>query len=361
MHTYIEVIHTALVAFPLVAVFFTLPYVLYNYHKYGSVFSLKVLIVYSFILYMMTVVFLVILPLPSRASVAASPGVPPNFIPFRFVGDIVEYQNRHHVPLWKNEALFQVLFNVLMFVPFGMYLRYYFRCSWKKAILFSFCFSLFLETTQLTGIYGLYAKAFRMFDVDDLMANTCGGLVGYALMSGFRFLLPSREKLDEESYALGRRVSLFRRILSVLCDLAFSSGFAGLMSVLLPHTFMVWIVLYFIGSVAWSKKRRTPGMAMTSMRLYSTIPPDTQTIELWQIFIRYCSIFAVFYIFPFELLDLLAVSGLFAPIAAIGYFIFTLVIFSKIVERRPVFFSKWSGTIVESDIAALEQHERALR
>ena len=30
MHTYIEVIHTALVAFPLVAVFFTLPYVLYN-------------------------------------------------------------------------------------------------------------------------------------------------------------------------------------------------------------------------------------------------------------------------------------------------------------------------------------------
>lgn len=57
MHTYIEVFKTALIYFPFVALFFTLPYILYNYHKYGSIVSFKVVIVYSFILYMMTVYF----------------------------------------------------------------------------------------------------------------------------------------------------------------------------------------------------------------------------------------------------------------------------------------------------------------
>ena len=106
LHTYIEVIHTALIAFPLIAMLFTLPYMLYNYHKYGSVFSLKVMIVYFFILYMMTVYFLVILPLTSIASVAASPGVRPQLIPFHFLHEIAEYADKNHVPLWKNQALF---------------------------------------------------------------------------------------------------------------------------------------------------------------------------------------------------------------------------------------------------------------
>ena len=30
-----------------------------------------------------------------------------------------------------------------MTMPFGMYLRYYFRCGWKKTLLLSFLLSLF--------------------------------------------------------------------------------------------------------------------------------------------------------------------------------------------------------------------------
>ena len=65
MEVYLKVIGEAVFFFPLIALLFTLPYVLYNYRKYGSVFSVRILIVYSFVLYMLCVFFLVILPLPS--------------------------------------------------------------------------------------------------------------------------------------------------------------------------------------------------------------------------------------------------------------------------------------------------------
>ncbi|EOS60273.1 hypothetical protein C815_01561 [Firmicutes bacterium M10-2] len=359
MHTYLTVIHTALILFPLIAFLFTFPYMIYNYHKYGSVFSLKVLIVYSFILYMMTVYFLVILPLPSRDAVAASAGIKPQFIPFHFIHDIIEYAKKYHVPLWKNQALFQVLFNILMFVPFGMYLRYYFRCTWKKALLVSFFFTLFLETTQLTGIYGIYPKPFRMFDVDDLMANTSGGMIGYWIMTKIEGILPSRKTLDEQSYQLGKKVSLIRRTLAVFLDLSIAGTFAATLQQLIPHSFLLWMILYFIGSVLITKKY-TPGMAIMSLRLYSTIPPHTTKIELWQIVIRYLSIFSFFYLLPSQMFDLLKFFGFGMILVIFGYIFFLVILFVKVLRNQRLFFSKWSRTIVGSNIALLEEHKKEI-
>lgn len=53
MEIYKEVIIQAVIIFPVVAALFTMPYMLYNYHKYGSVLSMRILIVYSFILYLL--------------------------------------------------------------------------------------------------------------------------------------------------------------------------------------------------------------------------------------------------------------------------------------------------------------------
>ena len=66
MSTYVDIVKQAFLFFPVIALLFTLPYIVYNYHKYGSILSLRILIVYSFILYLICVYFLVILPLPSR-------------------------------------------------------------------------------------------------------------------------------------------------------------------------------------------------------------------------------------------------------------------------------------------------------
>ncbi len=86
---------------------------------------------------------------------------------------------------WQNRKLighFAVFINlagnVLAFVPFGFFLpmlgshaRGLFRMG-----LFSFEFSLLVETIQLVSKVG-------SFDVDDLMLNTLGGILGYVIFS----------------------------------------------------------------------------------------------------------------------------------------------------------------------------------
>ena len=64
MSQYLEALRQAMVIYPMIVVLFTVPYIAWSYHKYGSVLSLRVLIVYSFLLYLLCVYCLVILPLP---------------------------------------------------------------------------------------------------------------------------------------------------------------------------------------------------------------------------------------------------------------------------------------------------------
>ena len=69
---YVFSIKTSIMFFPIIACLFTIPYILKQYHKYGSINKLRTLIVYSFILYIMTIYFLVILTLtPPRALITA--------------------------------------------------------------------------------------------------------------------------------------------------------------------------------------------------------------------------------------------------------------------------------------------------
>ena len=69
--------------------------------------------------------------------------------------------------------------NVIAFIPFGYLLP---KIVKKKlglfyTVLFSFEFSLLVELTQLISRTG-------SFDVDDLLLNTLGGLIGYILYYG---------------------------------------------------------------------------------------------------------------------------------------------------------------------------------
>lgn len=87
---YLQTIKIAILVFPLVAFLFTIPFILSQYHRYGSINKLRVLIIYSFILYLMIIYFLVILPLPSRQDVLLMPDKKPNFQLFQFITDIVK-------------------------------------------------------------------------------------------------------------------------------------------------------------------------------------------------------------------------------------------------------------------------------
>ena len=246
---YLISIKVAILVFPALAFFITLPYMIINYRKYGSINKLRTLILYSFILYLLAVYLLVILPLPNRDSIHNSYKDMLNLIPFSFIMDFIK-DNPFVLSMpatWakalKHPTFYVPAFNVLMLIPFGVYLRYYFKCSFKNTLLLTAMLSLFFELTQFSGLYFIYPGPYRLADIDDIIQNTAGGCIGYFLGRLAMHFLPSREEIDEKALQDGLRVSSIRFCLSLIIDLWI---------VYIPYTisktslpFWVFLTLYF--------------------------------------------------------------------------------------------------------------------
>lgn len=231
--TYIDNIKFAFALFPFIAFFLTVPYMLFEYRKYGSINKVRTLIVYSFVLYLECIYLLVILPLPERDSIHNSYISKLNLIPFKAVYDFIRKtplvigDPSTYLSAIKHNTFYVPALNVLMFIPLGMYLRYYFRSDIKKTVICSLSLSLFFELTQLSGLYFLYDGPYRLCDVDDLIQNTLGGIIGYYLAGPITAWLPKRRKLDEDSFEKGKIVSSSRRGMAAFIDftIVFLLGF----------------------------------------------------------------------------------------------------------------------------------------
>lgn len=224
METYKISIEVALLVFPFVAFLLTIPFLIHEYQKYGAIPLFKSIIFYSLILYLIAAYFMVILPLPSKAFVSKLPSIPLQFHPFNFINDIrltsFKIKTLKDLLNFLNKpTVYTILFNFLLTMPFGFYLRYFFKKKWYQTIIYSFFLSLFFELTQLTGLYGYYPKAYRLFDVDDLIINTIGGLLGHIFSPLLMLFLPKREELEQKSYLKGQKVSLLRRTLALSIDI----------------------------------------------------------------------------------------------------------------------------------------------
>ncbi|MAI91469.1 VanZ family protein [Ponticaulis sp.] len=187
MRGYLETIQFAVLLFPLVFLIL-LPALFYIYKKrtgetrrYRSAF----LLAFGFAVF--TATLLTVLPLPDftgayceqRARYFALVRLEP----FNSMQSIINYVK------WNgglslgttlgNRQLWQVGLNFLMLAPAGFLLRALWRVNWWQVLLLGIGFSLFLELTQLTGIWFIAPCPYRVFDVDDLMANSSGALFGW--------------------------------------------------------------------------------------------------------------------------------------------------------------------------------------
>lgn len=271
--SYFISIKTALVTFPFIALIFWIPFILHQYHKYGSINPFRVLIVYSFILYLITIYFLVILPLPNKNDVVYKPNMI-RLIPFSFINDLLRESSFNltqpytYLKALTEPCFYTVAFNLLMMIPLGLYLRYYFKCSLTKTILISFNLSLFFELTQVSGLYGLYKYPYRVFDVDDLLMNTLGGIIGYFIMGLIDNILPTRDQIDEESTKKGEVVSGFRRITAFCLDLFLYNFIAIFLSLFIHYKwlFLIIFIIYFI-VYPFCRKGQTLGSKFLNVRL----------------------------------------------------------------------------------------------
>lgn len=224
MNVYMVPIKVGIIVFPIIALLITLPYMIKQYHKYGSIPFLRTFIVYSFILYLLIAWFMVILPLPKIEEVAKMTRPWAQLIPFDALRVIIESSNFNildfstYIDTLKNPPVYQMLFNFVLTIPFGVYLRYYFNRKWWEVLTCSFMLSFFFEVTQFSCLFGIYPRPYRMFDVDDLIVNTLGGMIGYFITPLFSKILPSRDKLDEKAYLKGEKVSFPRKAIATLID-----------------------------------------------------------------------------------------------------------------------------------------------
>lgn len=92
-----------------------------------------------------------------------------NLIPFKTIKDYIIYRNN----LSDNIKYGNILGNIILFIPFGSIVPTLLKGRFRalKTFLYSFCFSLFIEIIQLFFRIG-------SFDVDDIILNTFGGLIG---------------------------------------------------------------------------------------------------------------------------------------------------------------------------------------
>lgn len=144
--------------------------------------------------------------------------------PFTFISDtlketrVVWSEPASFMHLFKERAFLQALFNIFLTIPAGVYLRYYFRKGLGATLLFSLGLSLFFELTQLTGLYGIYQCPYRLFDVDDLMLNTLGGIIGYWITPILAAFLPKTENLDKDVELDKMTVGFIRRGIAYIFD-----------------------------------------------------------------------------------------------------------------------------------------------
>lgn len=362
--SYLEIIRTAIIMFPLFAFLITVPYMLYQYHKYGSIHPYKTLIIFSFALYLEIAYYLVILPLPTITEVASMTTPRVNLHLFAFIRDFINDSGlvltdyHTYLSAIKQSCFYVPIFNLFLFMPFGIYLHYYFKCSLKKTIIFTFLLSLFFELTQLSGLYFIYPRGYRLFDVDDLLINTLGGTLGYYVAYLFMKFLPSKDKIEESALKMGKKVSFIKRCTVFCLDFILYSLLLSIVYMIFSKSLTLTVGIIYYVIMPYFMKGQTLGKKFLNLRVISL---DDKKLNIIRLLAREILFVITYFIIPIGLIYvtfLLTVKVeletnikfiIFIVLAGI-LFIYYLVILIKVIRKKILLFELFSHTKLVSTI-----------
>jgi glycopeptide antibiotics resistance protein len=183
------------------------PVAIYRYRRYGRLRFFDVVTLVLVACYAVAIWSYTLIPLPESRHFRCMAA---QLQPFQFVSDIAE---DGRTPL-HNRALLQVLFNVVLFAPLGYFLRVLAKRGWLVATAVGAVISLLIEFTQKTGVWGIYRCAYRVFDVDDLILNIVGALLGSLVAIPVVLILQRRRPPARVT-----TITLGRRLIGVVVDL----------------------------------------------------------------------------------------------------------------------------------------------
>lgn len=307
--TYTGPIFVAALAFVMLAFVIWIPWLIYTYRKYGFLSISKTIIVFSFIFYFLAALFLVLLPLPETTNTCAMQKPDTQFFnlrPFQFVQDIVYKTNialkspSTWVAIIKQPAFYQAFFNFLLLMPFGVYLRYFFkeRKYWKRAFLLGLGLTLFYEITQVTGIYGIYNCPYRIFDVDDLLLNSTGSLLGFFIAPVIWALFPRHTDVVKHGQEMiaQNAITPLQILLAVIVDLALISVSNMALSFIAIPQFLIQTALYVMifAIIPLLLRGETLGMKLLKIRLVDERKEGFSAIGIMR---RFAAIYSTYLVF----------------------------------------------------------------
>lgn len=118
------------------------------------------------LVYCLTILVYVLVPVPrDPAAFCNRHRIEPNLVPFAFHDGL-------------GSTVLQLGLNIVLFVPLGAFVHNGGRHGLPTAMLGGFALSSLIELTQLTGVWFAFPCAYRHFDVDDIIFNTVGAVLG---------------------------------------------------------------------------------------------------------------------------------------------------------------------------------------
>lgn len=275
MEVTLKAAYIALQIGPFVALIFALPYTIYGYVRDKTVDVWKCTYLYSFCLYFICAYFVTWLPLPTAETFAKLKPMSEfiQLVPFQSFLDI-ERQT-----LFRDLAI--ILFNVALTMPLGYFLKELFHVSLKKAVLAGFLVSLLYEVTQLTGLFFIYPRAYRIFDIDDLIINTLGAYCGYRIAPVISNLLPRISDSKSQRLVQGSEVAFVQRAIAAAIDFLIVFATAVLVIICVPSLqalmtskaslmrfpLFFFMVIGIASAYSFLMAYRTIGYRLTGLRL----------------------------------------------------------------------------------------------
>ena len=84
---------------------------------------------------------------------------------YKIFSEILRYK------IGSKEFIQNIIGNILLFIPFGMFLGYYFKIKVISLIIITILYSFSIEFIQIL--------INRVFDIDDVILNLIGSIIGY--------------------------------------------------------------------------------------------------------------------------------------------------------------------------------------
>ncbi|MDO4187510.1 MAG: VanZ family protein [Lachnospiraceae bacterium] len=285
MNKLMMAVYLALLICPFIAIAITIPFVIFQYKKTKIINVIRCANFYLMIFFTLCAYFMTMLPFPAIKDVEKLKGPFIQLIPFYCFYDFFKNSGlvisdwKTVVPAFSGGIMLGIVFNVLMLVPSGFFLRRLYKFRKREMILVGFLISLIFEFTQLSGLFGIYPNPYRIFDLDDLIQNTFGFFLGGELTHVWRFFKqPSHIEVRQ-----GGEVSFRRRLVADIIDQGILNSIVLLFVYLskrniaffalhpiksFPLYFELIMILNFILAViTFASNGRTLGMYLMGLRL----------------------------------------------------------------------------------------------